>query len=279
MTSPMKDITSEILELSEKQLEYLRNSRVASLEGLGVEPCELRDWQKNPLFRTVEALIDSFCSLDETNFEAHLPEISAGLLVHLGYTYAEIEAHLKLEHGTLLRWLNSKIAADRKFYTDTKNENYDGEIFKTALNCANYSDPIAQEERENFENEKRAISEKQSLAIPLILAGKTDKEVGDVIGVSRYTIISWRHDSSFAEELHTEREILRESQLQALSTTITKAFKVVEELLEDKNPQVRLKAALGILKGVNFQPQVIPKRLPSPDKKYFYENGGTDTEF
>ena len=80
-----------------------------------------------------------------------------------------------------------------------------------------------------------------------------------MIGVSRYTIISWRKDASFAEELHEARTLLRESQLQELSATITKAYKVVEEMLDHKDPQVRLKAALGLLKGTNFRPPEIPK--------------------
>ena len=195
-----------------------------------------------------------------------MPEICAGVLVHQGYTYEDIETRLKLESGILLRWLDEEFVPENDEDENDEDENddyYDPEIFISAQNGASETDPKTEKIRQEYEVEKREITEKQSLAIPLMLAGKTDQEVGDVIGVSRYTIISWRKDASFVEELHEARTLLRESQLQELSTTITKAFKVVEELLDHKDPQVRLKAALGLLKGVNFSPVQFPQLPPS----------------
>ena len=260
MATRKKDIASENLELTEDQLKYLRNNEYATLEGLGITSPQFRAWQKNPLFRTIEALTQAGDPVTCGNFQAHLLEIRAGVLVHLGYTYDDIETRLELENGILLRWLDDEFVLETD--EDGTDVNYDPEIFLSATNGASETDPKIKKIREQYEDEKREITEKQSLAIPLMLSGKTDQEVGDVIGVSRYTIISWRKDASFAEELHEARTLLRDSQLQELSATITKAFKVVEDLLDDKDPQVRLKAALGLLKGVNFRPVQFSK-LPS----------------
>ena len=254
MATRKKDIASVDLELNENQLKYLRNNEYATLEGLGITSPELRAWQKNPLFRTIDALTKEGNPVTRGNFEAYMPAICAGLLVHLGYTYADIEDRLELESGILLQWLDLDIDPEEENYEDGDDNPYDGDVFTSAQNAASETDPKIEKIRKEYEAEKHEITEKQSLAIPLMLAGKNDQEVGDVIGVSRYTIISWRKDSSFVEELHEARALLRESQLQELSATITKAFNVVEELLEHKDPQVRLKAALGLLKGVNFRP-------------------------
>ena len=260
MATRKKDIASVNLELTEDQLKYLRNNEYATLEGLGITSPQFRAWQKNPLFRTIEALTQAGDSVTCGNFEAHLLEIRAGVLVHLGYTYDEIETSLEIESGILLRWLDEEFVLESD---DGDGSNYDPEIFLSAANGASETDPKIKKIREQYEMEKREITEKQSLAIPLVLAGKTDQEVGDVIGVSRYTIISWRKDASFVEELHEARSLLRDSQLQELSATITKAFKVVEDLLDHKDPQVRLKAALGLLKGVEFRPVEFPKHPSS----------------
>ena len=257
MATRKKDIASVNLELTENQLKYLRNNEYATLEGLGIKSPEFRAWQKNPLFRTIEALTQEGDPVTSGNFEAHMPAICAGLLVHLGYTYEDIETRLELESGTLLQWLDEEFISENGGEAD--DDSYDPDFFISANNCASETDPKTEKIRKEYEAEKHEITEKQSLAIPLMLSGKTDQEVGDVIGVSRYTIISWRKDASFAEELHGARTLLRDSQLQELSTTITKAFKVVEDLLEHKDPQVRLKAALGLLKGVNFRPVEFPK--------------------
>lgn len=255
MATQKKDITSVNLELTENQLKYLRNNVYATLEGLGITSTELHTWQKNPLFRTIEVLTQQGHPVSCGNFEAYMPAICAGVLVHQGYTYDEIETRLELESGILLLWLDDNFELE----TDEDDDYVDPEIFTSARDAASETDPSLENIRKENEAEKQEITEKQSLAIPLMLAGKTDQEVGDLIGVSRYSIISWRKDAFFAEELHEARSLLRESQLQELSATISKAFKVVEEMLDHKDPQVRLKAALGLLKGTNFRPPEIPK--------------------
>ena len=259
MATRKKDIASVDLELNENQLKYLRSNEYATLEGLGITSPELRAWQKNPLFRTIEALTKEGNPVTCGNFEAYLPAICAGLLVHLGYTYVDIENRLELERGILLQWLDEDVENEEEYDENEDGTPYDGDVFTSAQNAASDTDPKIEKIRKEYEAEKHEITEKQSLAIPLMLAGKNDQEVGDVIGVSRYTIISWRKDAAFADELHEARTLLRESQLHELSATISKAFKVVEEMLDHKDPQVRLKAALGLLKGTNFRPPEIPK--------------------
>ena len=106
------------------------------------------------------------------NFEAHLPAICAGLLVHLGYTYVDIETRLELESGILLQWLDEDVEHEEEYDEGEDGNPYDGDVFMSAQNAASETDPKILKVRKEYEAEKDEITEKQSLAIPLMLAGK-----------------------------------------------------------------------------------------------------------
>ena len=103
--------------------------------------------------------------------------------------------------------------------------------------------------------DRAEIESKQSLALPLIIAGKSDQEVADEVGVSRQTVHNWRNkDLLFQGELEDAKESLRQAQLATISKIADKAFKTVDELLDNPDPKIRLKAALDVLKGTEWKP-------------------------
>ena len=93
------------------------------------------------------------------------------------------------------------------------------------------------------------LSPSQELAIDALLTGKRDREVAEIVGVTRQTINEWRNKNLlFAEELaRRRREIFAEThkRLQILSE---KAIDVLESNLDCDDPKTAIKAAQLILK-------------------------------
>ena len=99
--------------------------------------------------------------------------------------------------------------------------------------------------------EKQALKDQQLLAIPLIVAGKSDAQVAEAIGVARETVNRWRnHDFDFQRELRQSREAHLDSHMMALTRVNKKAVDVLENLLDSDDEQIRLRAAMHLLKTV-----------------------------
>jgi len=93
------------------------------------------------------------------------------------------------------------------------------------------------------------LSPSQELAIDALLTGKRDRQVAEIVGVTRQTVNEWRNKTPlFVEELaRRRREMFAEThkRLQILSE---KAIDVLEANLECDNPKVAVQAAQLILK-------------------------------
>jgi hypothetical protein len=93
------------------------------------------------------------------------------------------------------------------------------------------------------------LSTSQRLAIDELLLGKKDREVGEIVGVTRQTVNEWRNKNLlFADELARRREELfaeSRGRLQALSE---KAIDVLEKNLTCGDPKFSIQAAQLILK-------------------------------
>ena len=101
------------------------------------------------------------------------------------------------------------------------------------------------------ETEKQALKDQQMLAIPHILAGKSDAQVAEAVGVARETVNRWRnHDNNFQDELSQSRVAQVNARVIALSSVNTKAIEVMEELLDSDDEQIRMRAAMHLLKTV-----------------------------
>lgn len=89
------------------------------------------------------------------------------------------------------------------------------------------------------------LTDKQHLAIEHLVAGKTDGEVAELVGVTRQTVNNWRHHNvAFVAELDTQRANLRASSADRLNNLHRKALDVVG----DKLDQGDLDAAMFVLK-------------------------------
>jgi len=97
---------------------------------------------------------------------------------------------------------------------------------------------------------KQKLSVEQLNAIDLLVTGKTDQEVADLVGVSRSTVTFWRlYNPTFAAELNKRRKEVWGAAGDRMRTLLLKAFDVVESALNAGD----IKAALEFLKvaGVN----------------------------
>jgi transposase len=234
---PRKKQISEItLQLTDKQRIALQNNYVTP-QGLGINQATYNRWFHDPYFRALWYVLEE-AEIDRDEISKYDIEFKAAALVYYGFTYETVENYLSLKSGTIIGWVN-----------DSSKE---GKIFRYARAYAEEYDPKLEQKEEAA---KADLASKQSLAIPLIVAGRSDQQVADEIGVSRQTILNWRNnDTRFMQELQETKASLRQAQLVTLSKIVDKAFKTVEELLDNPDPKIRLKAALDVLKGTEWKP-------------------------
>ena len=239
-----KQISGITLQLNDKQRMALQSDN-ATPKGLGINQATYNKWFQDPYFRALWYAIEDY-EVEHDEINKYEVEFKAAALVYYGFTYEAIENHLSLKSGTIVEW------------TDSENE--DGEVFRSALKHAEEHDPKRKQKEEAAHSD---LANKQSLALPLILTGKSDQQVADEIGVSRHTILNWRNrDKHFMKELKEAKESLRQTQLATLSRIVDKAFKTVEELLDSQDPKVRMRTALNVLNGTYWKPPKWKRRQP-----------------
>ena len=96
----------------------------------------------------------------------------------------------------------------------------------------------------------KGLNDEQVRAIPLIIEGKTDAQVGDVLGKRRETINRWRNqDKLFIKELKAAREAYLDAQITALSAATPKVITVLQDLLDSEDEKIRMQAATHLLKA------------------------------
>jgi len=100
-------------------------------------------------------------------------------------------------------------------------------------------------------NEKsQNLTDKQRLAINLIVRGKNDGVVASEVGVTRETVNRWKHEHAcFQAELNSERYGLWDKSTRDLEELSAKAVEVLKAELEGEN---RLKAAVHVLKALGM---------------------------
>ena len=92
------------------------------------------------------------------------------------------------------------------------------------------------------------LSVEQQNAVPLILSGKSDREVAEAIGVARETVTRWRNsDPVFMARVNYERRVLWNFGRDKVLMLQAKALGVVERALDDGDTH----AALAFLKMAN----------------------------
>jgi hypothetical protein len=108
----------------------------------------------------------------------------------------------------------------------------------------------------------RQLTVEQRNAIDMLIAGKTDQEVSEAVGVARQTVTDWRnHNALFVAELNRQREELWAASKDALRQLVTEAVQVISDDLTDApDRRLRQQAAVHLLRavglyGANFSPE------------------------
>ena len=102
-------------------------------------------------------------------------------------------------------------------------------------------------------SDSHSLNEDQIRAIPLIIEGKTDAQVGEAIGKRRETINRWRNQNEdFIKELKKAHETYLDFQIMALSATARKAITVLENLLDSGDEKIRTRVAIHLLRATTL---------------------------
>ena len=222
-----------LVELSDEQLQYLQSDG-ATIEGLGVTADEYNRWLQEPLFRVLDKLVDGYL-VERDEIKDVLDEITAATLVAHGDTYKSIEGRLELHPGTLLEWTNSM--------------NDSGGKFREAIKIFEDEKPDTQQQDRQIAERENATRANQSKAIHLILEGKNNREVADEIGVSRQTVSFWQnHDEHFQTQLNNEIKARRDALRARFASVLDTAYESLTALLHSDDPQIKLKAAVEVIK-------------------------------
>lgn len=231
--TPTLDLTQEQMEAVELW-DTIEKEDIATALGISLEV--LTEWenQKRFIVETVD---------NGVGCEATTQEKQAVTLLLDNLSYAQIESRIGLKAGTIKQWVLDE-----------------GSGFNSLLEEVNWLFESKAEDQAALTTEPEPdpehLSEEQLQAIPLLIEGKTDAEVGEAIGKSRETINRWRnHDKNFGKELKAARNTYLDSQLMALSTTQGKAITVLNDLLESDDEKIKLQAATLLINAKSSLPQ------------------------
>ena len=101
---------------------------------------------------------------------------------------------------------------------------------------------------------EKGLSDKQEMAVDLILAGMNDREIAKRMGVSRKTINTWRnHDEDFRTLLAERRMALHERHHDELSGLVSEAIGVMREAMREGDIVTRLRAAQAVMRTSGLQ--------------------------
>ena len=222
---------TEQQELAIELWETGDTERIAAAIGVTVDV--IHDWRKQPLFKVV-------LRNRQNALGAPMENLQAVALVLDNTSFAEIEKLLELHPGTVTDWAKDFDTPFAQLLEELRMESREEEF-----------DQATDEATDKREAAEKVLKEQQMLAIPHILAGKSDAQVAEAAGVARETVNRWRnHDKAFQDELSQSRVAQVNAQVIALSSVNTKAIEVMEELLDSDDEQIRMRAAMHLLKTV-----------------------------
>ena len=96
------------------------------------------------------------------------------------------------------------------------------------------------------------LTPEQLNAIDLLILGKTDREVSELVGVRRETITKWHKNPFFIAELNSRREALWKDSKLRLRALATEAVNVLTNGLHSEDEKIAISAAVHILKTVGL---------------------------
>ena len=118
-----------------------------------------------------------------------------------------------------------------------------------------------------METEDVGLTDKQLMAVDLVLYGMSDKEVAERIGKSRQTVNRWRlHDMEFCALLTKRRKEIREHHRDNLNNLVSKALGVVNEAMDVEDIGTRLQAAQTVLRMSGLRTLMQNEPVPTKDE-------------
>ena len=91
-------------------------------------------------------------------------------------------------------------------------------------------------------------SEKQELALALMMQGLTDTQIARELGVTRQTLYNWRHlDGQFMDALEERKSMLRDLAQESLLELTGDAIQAIRDSLASTDERIRLQAARLVL--------------------------------
>ena len=238
MSKTKKNTTPEAVPTDEFVLSLTQQQTQAALlwevkseneiaAALDITPELLTQWKNLPIFLAEIADL-------RLGIEASPEEKQAAALVFANISYAQTEAIVGLKEDTLMEWVQ-----EDAFWTSDNS-------FSQLLKRMKEGVPNKFNEAPEA---KKGLNDDQVRAIPLIIEGKTDAQVGEALGKRRETINRWRNqDKHFIKELQAAREAYLDAQITALSATTPKVITVLQDLLDSEDEKIRMQAATHLLK-------------------------------
>lgn len=118
-----------------------------------------------------------------------------------------------------------------------------------------------------METEENGLTDKQLMAMELILCGMSDREVAKRTDKSRQTINRWRtNDAAFCALLTERRKEIRARHRDNLSNLATKALNVMFEAMEADNATTRLQAAQTVLRMSGLRAMMQSEPIPTKEE-------------
>src|SRR5215213_9948120 len=92
------------------------------------------------------------------------------------------------------------------------------------------------------------LTPRQEKAVAALITSKTLEEAAQKSGVSPKTLYRWRYeDPLFETEYRYARRQALDDGIAALQCGISESVQVLRECLKERNPHVRIRAALGLI--------------------------------
>jgi transposase-like protein len=104
------------------------------------------------------------------------------------------------------------------------------------------------------------LTDRQRLAIELLLVGKSLTTIAERVQVSPRTLFNWRRDEMFRVELERRRREVWDDAADRLRALIHPAIDVLEAEVHDEYDRSRVRAAGMILRFSDLRKHVAPKR-------------------
>ena len=231
----LTEIQMHMLNANDYKYMELEDAAVAG----GVSESDVILWEQDPFVRVCWQ-VKYECDDDDFNFIRLLDTIKAGFLVSVGMAWKDIEDMLGMRSGEI-----SALYHEDKYLHDHENVDDDFDFRAVVFDVAKES--LATVSRALI---RESLPDRQRQAVPLILSGKTDREVGEAVGVTRETVCEWRSKREFKTVLNRERERVWVENRHMVDVLNKKALVRLYNLIDSDDERIALHASLGTLKAL-----------------------------